>query len=313
MFLQINISDFVYPHPNYQCLIVLRCLYQKEHNKELWDKLMSLDSHCKDREGTEKYESDRITIAQFIRRFYQLEESFTEEEILKVCGVVQVNAHEVPLTEPPFVAIFSDCSMFEHSCSANCSKSFTSDWGVIVAASVPIAEGDHLAICYTDSLWGTQNRRHFLRLTKFFECDCNRCKDTTEFGTNFSTLRCRQADCKGYMLPSSFLVEEQPWMCNVCGYKLQASQVYNILERIGRDLNAMQKGDADSCKLFLDYYGKFLHPNHYYMTDVRLALGQLIGQTGYGEVTDDELRIKLDSCKQIADLSKILNPGEFFL
>lgn len=104
----------------------------------------------------------------------------------------QVNGHEIPLSEPPFIAIYSECSMFEHNCKANCSKSFTSDWEVLISAGVPIAEGEHLSICYTDSLWGTQNRRHYLSQTKFFDCICERCSDKTEFGTNFSALKCQK-------------------------------------------------------------------------------------------------------------------------
>lgn len=37
----------------------------------------------------------------------------------------QINGHEVPFTEPPFVAVYNITSMLEHNCKANCSKSFT--------------------------------------------------------------------------------------------------------------------------------------------------------------------------------------------
>lgn len=90
MFFQVSISNFIFPHPNYQSIFVLRCLYQKENNPEVWNKLMKLQSHCEERKGTEKYEADKTCIAQFIRKFYKLEDKFTEEEILKICGVVQV-------------------------------------------------------------------------------------------------------------------------------------------------------------------------------------------------------------------------------
>lgn len=90
LFLQIVVSNFVFPHPNYQCLTALRILYQKENNVKLWEKLTKLESHCKERKETEKYEGDRIAIAQFIRKFFKLEEKFSEEEILRVCGILQV-------------------------------------------------------------------------------------------------------------------------------------------------------------------------------------------------------------------------------
>lgn len=149
----------------------------------------------------------------------------------------------------------------------------------------------------------------FLGQTKMFTIDrwCNKL---------FYILFCR--DCTGIVLPDTFLVDlqkdiNQPWRCNVCDNALTAQGVQNILERIGHDLEAMQKGDPKSCQLFLDYYGKILHHNHYYLTDVRLALSQLIGQEvedGLQMVTDDELELKLKSCKEIIDISKTLNPGQ---
>lgn len=51
---------------------------------------MKLQSHCEERQHTEKYESDRVTVAQFIKNFFKLEDEFSEEEILKMCGIVQV-------------------------------------------------------------------------------------------------------------------------------------------------------------------------------------------------------------------------------
>lgn len=106
-------------------------------------------------------------------------------------SLVQVNGHEVPLTEPHHVAIYESTSMFEHSCKANCSKSFTSNCGVLISAAVNIKKGDHFSICYTDALWGTFNRRHHLSQTKFFWCSCPRCADVTEYGTYFSGIRCQ--------------------------------------------------------------------------------------------------------------------------
>ncbi len=41
---------------------------------------------------------------------------------------------------------------------------------------------------YTHSLWGTHSRREHLFNAKKFWCECPRCGDPTEFGTDFSTL-----------------------------------------------------------------------------------------------------------------------------
>lgn len=186
-----SIKNFGLIHPNYQCLMVLRCLYQKQFSPTTWKKLSALESHYEDMKKTEKFEEDRFRIATFIRSFFALESTFSEEDILKVCGMVMVNSHEVPLTEPPHIAIYESVSMFEHNCRANCCKSFGNTGSLIVSSGEAIPKGEHVSICYTDPLWGTPNRRQHLWQTKFFWCDCKRCGDVTEFGTYFSAVKCK--------------------------------------------------------------------------------------------------------------------------
>lgn len=101
-----------------------------------------------------------------------------------------MNAHEIPLTDVPHVAIYELASMLEHSCYPNCCKSFTVDERLIVRAVQNIKKGDRITISYTDSLWGTINRREHLAFTKYFYCECKRCVDPTELSTYYSSLKC---------------------------------------------------------------------------------------------------------------------------
>lgn len=103
----------------------------------------------------------------------------------------QINGHEVPVTDPPHIALYECTSMLEHNCRANCAKSFTNHGRIVITAGENINIGDHLSICYTDPMWGTLNRRQFLFESKFFWCDCPRCSDPTEFGTHFSSFKCQ--------------------------------------------------------------------------------------------------------------------------
>lgn len=173
--------------------MVIRCLYQKHSNPEIWAKLTRLESHCASRRGGSKYDSDRIWIADYLHRFFKLDPSeYSTDEILRVCGIVQVNGHEVPLTDPPYVAIYDVGSMLEHSCLPNCSKTFTRDGHLLVRTSggAPIETDQHLSISYTDPLWGTAQRLAHLADTKFFVCKCARCSDPTELGTYYSGIKC---------------------------------------------------------------------------------------------------------------------------
>lgn len=91
MLLQVTISSYGIPHPNYQCITVLRCLYQRDHNPKLWAKLQALESHNEDRRGTEKWINDRKMIAEFIWKFFKLDGTFNEDEIMRCCGIVQAS------------------------------------------------------------------------------------------------------------------------------------------------------------------------------------------------------------------------------
>lgn len=189
---QVEIKDFDGPHPSYQSITVIRCLYLKHADPDAWAKLAGLESHCAGRRGGAKYESDRVWVAEHLRRFFRLDPAeYPTDEILRVCGIVQVNGHEVPLTDPPHVAVYDAGSMLEHSCVPNCSKTFTRDGRLLIRTrDAPVAAGQHLSITYTDPLWGTAQRLAHLADTKYFVCKCPRCSDPAELGTCFSGVKC---------------------------------------------------------------------------------------------------------------------------
>lgn len=85
-----NIKTFGCVHPSYQCITVMRCLHLKKSNPEVWKLLMELESHCDQRKGTYKWENDKVQVAQFSRNFFKIEEQFSEDDIMKMCGIVQV-------------------------------------------------------------------------------------------------------------------------------------------------------------------------------------------------------------------------------
>jgi hypothetical protein len=62
----------------------------------------------------------------------------------------------------------------------------------ILCAGVNISPGSHVSVCYTDPLWGTESRRHHLADSWYFECSCPRCSDSTEFGTMYSSIKCKK-------------------------------------------------------------------------------------------------------------------------
>ncbi|CAI6343887.1 unnamed protein product [Macrosiphum euphorbiae] len=318
---KIEIKDFTNPHPSYQSITVIRCLYQKHNNPEVWAKLTKLESHCASRRGGSKYETDRIWIADHLRRFFKLDPTeWPADEILRVCGIVQVNGHEVPLTDPPYVAIYDAGSMLEHSCVPNCSKSFTRDGHLLIrTAAAAVESGGHLSISYTDVLWGTAQRLAHLADTKFFVCKCPRCSDPTELGTYFSGVKCATEDCMGYSLPNVHPSTDDPfdveWTCNFCSTVADPNQIELSLAHVGRDMAAMNRRDPKHCQMFLDHYVSAgdLHPNHYYFTEVRLNLAQLYGQLEgqpLDTLSSEQLSHKRELCLKVLKVADALFPAE---
>ncbi|XP_076299374.1 SET domain-containing protein SmydA-8 [Lasioglossum baleicum] len=307
---KVSITEFGIPHPNYQCINVIKTLSMKHADPETYNKLLSLESHTDEINEKQSFTfEEALKIARFIKRFFKTDD-IAENEITKIVGILQVNGHEVPLTEPPYIAVYELASLIEHNCKANCSKSFTDEGGLIIHAATPISKGDHLSICYTDALWGTANRKHHLFHTKFFYCTCDRCRDPSEFGIMFNALKCKS--CYGYVLPKTFLgTEPEPYICGTCKLSMSCEEVEQILERVGIDLSNMKKNDITACKGFLKRYKEVLHRNHYYNVDIMVALAQLIGQQGGLDMVNDYLLAeKLDLCKKLDNLLQIIAPAE---
>lgn len=85
---------------------------------------------------------------------------------------------------------------------------------------VPVKKGQHLTTTYTNTLKSTLERRKHLKQTKIFDCDCKRCADPLELGTNGSSLVCE--NCTGFVNSQNPLDNDSKWKCENC--KSQQSQ-----------------------------------------------------------------------------------------
>uniref|UniRef100_A0A336MII8 CSON001087 protein n=1 Tax=Culicoides sonorensis TaxID=179676 RepID=A0A336MII8_CULSO len=320
---KVSIKHFYTPHPTYQCLAVIRALMLKESAPEKYKKLLELESHDEERKSTEQWDLDSKHIAGFIIRFFKCESKWSVDEILKVTGILQVNGHEVPLTNPGHIAVYSLASMIEHSCRNNVAKSFTKQGDIVFWAPNPIKRGERLSICYSDTMWGTNARQAHLKQTKFFTCNCVRCEDVTELGTYFSALKCFNSSCDGLILPESLAKWKNNWRmmhtnngsfadrCGKCGTSYEFKQVAEILAQATADLAKMGKHNEDDCIEYIEKYSKFLSKNHYLLTEVRISLAQIIGQMGtIQKIKDSKLYLKLNTAKDLITLISKLAPAE---
>lgn len=74
----------------------------------------------------------------------------------------------------------------------------------------------------------------------------------------------------------------------------------------------MEKENEANCIKFIEHYSKWLSPNHFYLTEVKIALVQILGQgvNGIQRITDDRLMLKAKTCKELIDLIEKVAPNE---
>lgn len=116
------------------------------------------------------------------------------------------------------------------------------------------------------------------------------------------------------MLPKTFLEEiESEYRCNVCRHIATSNSIQDILVNIGKLLQNMEKESSKACKEFINKVEEQLPKHHYYIVDVKMALSQLIGteqEGGLAAVSDEDLYLKIQMCKEVLDLIEKLCPAE---
>lgn len=116
------------------------------------------------------------------------------------------------------------------------------------------------------------------------------------------------------MVPTTFLnAKDDPnmkWHCLNCNYELYEHSIQNMLEKIGQQLNSMHKGDIETCRQFIKTNEKYLTQNHYYLTDVKLALINLLGQIDKNRISNEDLEEKIKLGQEILEIILKVCPGK---
>lgn len=178
---------------------------------------------------------------------------------------------------------------------------------------------------------GTEARQEHLTKGKYFECECRRCNDPTEFGTHLSSVRCQS--CKlGYMIRMDC---KTTWKCLNCNTTVANEQIQLILRDIRLQVQQISP-NIEHIELFITKYTRLLHPNHYLLMEMKQKLAAVIrhmSATAYDNATssfvnaaaasdaannnsqrqlsphEHLLQRKIDLCKEFIPLLNILQPG----
>lgn len=239
--------------------------------------------------------------------------------------------------------VYRDAGLMCHDCVPNTHHaiSMMDDHKMIVRSSIPIRKGEMITTSYADQLYGTRERRGFLKETKYFDCLCKRCHDPTEFATYISAVKCTGCST-GYLLPKDS-ISEMPieWTCTntsedrannntdtksangggQCRKSMKDEQVQVILRKVKKDIDEVSRSTAGSPvsrleRLLKKYSGKVVHPNHQFLLGVikslNYAYAKLHEATGGGdgaEMDFDHLSRAKALCLQLLGVLDMTDPG----
>jgi len=269
------------------------------------------------RKGTDSYKRTHENVVEVMKKTLGVmvfevlypQFDFSDDTIQEIVGIFETNAIEIRLAQTEINGLYKIGSMLEHSCVPNVSLTFDDKFKMSVKAGRDIQKGEHLSIMYTHSLWGTQARRAHLNDAKKFWCQCQRCSDSTEFGTEFSTLLREGKQLR----PENPLNQEAGWASKDGSVKVPSYQVAEEMQEIGAELAILQlKGTIEDYEEFIEKYSKSLHQNHYHMLTAKHTLLQMYGRSEGCLIQDmpiEKLKRKEDLCREVIELCQKLDPS----
>ncbi|XP_061386995.1 SET domain-containing protein SmydA-8 [Musca vetustissima] len=303
------------------CITPLRVLLAKEAYPERWEKEVApMEYHDKERRAnTEIWHADLVNIAQYLRGPCKLAERFSEDLIMQVVGILEVNAFEGrTLQGHTFRALYPITGILSHNCVPNTMRSIypSEDYRIRLRAMVDLEPGQQLQHSYSYTLNGTAQRQEHLKAGKYFTCDCKRCKDPTELGTNFSTFKCSKCE-DGWLLCRDPLDTRTEWKCTLCEFKTSNDAVQKALTVIQAEVADVQAMPMSGERLqetekLLKKYRVVLHPLHNIQISLKQNLIEMYGRVqGYEmvELPDVLLERKEEICRQVLRVLNVFEPG----
>ncbi|KAI5754356.1 hypothetical protein M8J77_007961 [Diaphorina citri] len=312
-------EDLAMPNPQYECITALRLLLLRDKDKAKWDEVLRMESHCEKRKLNEEFwNAEKVNIVEFVRIRCKMD-SFAEDLIHKICGILEVNCFEVRSADG-FMGrgLYTLTALMSHNCVANTTHSVIppDNYKIIVRTTTEVKKNQELYSSYTFSLHPTLVRRANLSYSKYFDCDCARCADPKELGTHMSSLKCTKCD-PGLVLSTNPLDGAAPWKCTDCEFQLSGNQLERINAVIEKEIESLNHIEPDrvieESERLLRQYKSVLHPNHAFLTILKHSLVQFYGRSDgytYEDLPDILLERKANLCKDILIVIDVVEPGK---
>ncbi len=234
-------------------------------------------------------------------------DEFRNDEIERMIGILKTNGMKLENVDgAPGVALYPIYCLINHACFNNTNYVKFPDLHLELRSQLPIVKGEEIFTRYISSTIGNSRRREDIQKYWFFDCECTRCRDTTEMGSYMSAVRC--LDCAtGFLLPVTWDSYEPDWACDACDAVLPHAVVDDVLTTIEKQVGENAGDKLSELEEMLFHYQKILHPNHYILIDLMHNLVHLYAAKDALSRPEKERKIQL--CRIVLDTLGKVDPG----
>lgn len=307
------------PHNETKCLtkyiLPLKLLLLKSKNNKHFQLVLnlSIDDHIK------LLNKDPQLIENLTIISDKIGSGTTEQEIEKMILISKRYFWKVTNTETKNTkAFYLTTNLLKHDCVPNTRNIFYPNNQLHLIAKTPIKKGQILSTTFCEPLWGTLERRLYLKNTKLLDCYCKRCHDVTEFDTFLSSMYCRK--CKDSLvvedgpkiIATDPLSLEAPWKCEKCDNTIPAKQMQFGIKNLNKEIQQCEMDEPKNLEHFLFKYGEVLHSTNSFSLRVKLKLMEIYGNMrGFemDKLPEELLDRKIELCHEILEIAEILDPG----
>ncbi|XP_062556423.1 SET domain-containing protein SmydA-8 isoform X2 [Armigeres subalbatus] len=296
----------------YEAIFALRCLLLKKIDPERYAMLLEMEPLNELRQQISSlWKRNQELIVNRIRDEWKFDE-FTDSEIHTACGIIEVNSFQIGQDDVFARALYPEAFYIMHDCTPNTTHTDDPKSRVLsIRLTNDLKAGDPITLSYSYTLQGTLKRRQHLFESKFFWCQCKRCSDPTEFGTNCSSIKCTKCP-KGYILATDPLNQDADWKCKTCSHSMSAKIIVQLLDRLFKEMDTIDGNSVDLYEQFNTKYQNTLHPNHYLFLSTKHSLCQLYGKiSGYliSEMSLQQIKHKEKICRDLLSVVDTYEPG----
>jgi len=239
---------------------------------------------------------------------------FTEEEILTALGLFELFGTPLHNGAKGF---HPSTVQLKHSCVPNCYIMVGADHSISIRASVKINKGEPVTRSLVDVMRCNLFRRRELEKAFFIDCDCKRCQDGSEFGTNYGGLVSPQYN-NLIFVSSNPCDENSPWVCSDApGVELDGEECCGQLDLLSKRCDEGIRdtgGSAGTIEFILNNPGEWdvLPRSGQVMMDVKKGLisayGNSYGST-YDVLDNEKIKEKVKICEEMLELVGKFHPG----